>query len=165
MTKIGVIKEVKVTATGERQEFPCRLIDRSATHAVVLHKITDARQVGSLRLPKGALTYGYFWQGRPYNVYHWVRADGRNLGYYINLADDVRIRQATIEWKDLAIDLLFSPDGRHVEILDEEELALLPDGQQAQATAAKTHVLTHRDEILAEVAAMTAHLRERRRPG
>ena len=159
MPRIAIIKEVKFTPTGERQEFLCRLLDRSPTHAVVLYKIKDARRVGSLRLPRGALTYGYFWRGRPYNVYQWVRADGRTLGFYVNLAGEVRFRPGAIEWKDLAVDLLFSPDGRHVQILDEAELPLLPPQEQAKAVVAKTHVLTHRDEILAEVAAMTVHLR------
>lgn len=159
----SVVKEVKFIATGERQEFLCRLLDRSTTHAAVLYKTKETRRVGSLRLPRGALTYGYFWHGRPYNVYHWVRADGRTLGYYVNLADEVRIRPGAIEWKDLAVDLLFTPDGRHVQILDEEDLPLLSPELQAKTETAKAHVLTHRDEILAEVAALTAHLRGRRR--
>ena len=163
MARTAVIKEVKVTTTGERQEFVCRLLDRSAAHAVVLYKIKEARRVGSLRLPRGALTYGYFWEGRPYNVYHWVRADGRTLGFYVNLANEVRFRPGAIEWKDLALDLLFSPDGGHVQILDEEDFVLLPPEVRAKAEAAKAHVLTHRDEILAEVAAVTAHLRGRHR--
>src|SRR5216117_448312 len=91
MPRIAIIKEVKCTPTGERQEFLCRLLDRSPTHAVVLYKIKDARRVGSLRLPRGALTYGYFWRGRPYNVYQWVRADGRTLGFYVNLAGQVHV--------------------------------------------------------------------------
>jgi len=91
-----------------------------------------------------------------------VRADGRTLGFYVNLAGEVRFRPGAIEWKDLAVDLLFSPDGRHVQILDEAELPLLPPQEQAKAAVAKTHVLTHRDEILAEVAAVTAHLRRPR---
>ncbi len=163
MARNAVIKEVKFTTTGERQEFVCRLLDRSAAHAVVLYKIKEARRVGSLRLPRGALTYGYFWEWRPYNVYHWVRADGRTLGFYVNLAAEVRFRPGAIEWTDLAVDLLFSPDGRRVQILDEEDLAQLPPVVRAKAKIAKAHVLTHRDEILAEVAAVTAHLRGRHR--
>lgn len=163
MSPPRVIKEVKLTASGERQEFVCRLLNGSATHAVVLYKIKESRRVGSLRLPRGALTYGYFWQGRPYNVYHWVRRDGRTLGFYVNLADEVRIRPGAVEWKDLAVDLLFSPDGRHVQILDEQDLAQLPADLRAKTEAARAHVLAHRDEVLAEVAAITAHLRGRNR--
>jgi protein associated with RNAse G/E len=166
MSPGGVIKEIKLTATGERQEFICQLLDRSATHAVVLYKTKDLRRVGDLKLPRGALTYGYFWKGRPYTVYHWVRADGRTLGFYVNLADQVRIRPGAVEWRDLALDLLFSPDGRRVQALDEDQLAQLPAALRAKAESARADVLTHRDEVVQEVAALTAHLRGRRRvPG
>src|SRR5574337_178888 len=159
MTLGGLFTEVKLTASGERQKFVCQLLDRSATHVVVLYKSTQARRVGDLRLPKGTVTYGYFWSGRPYNVYHWVHPTGGTLGFYVNLAEGVVFRPNAVEWQDLALDLLFSPDGRRVQILDEEEIDTLPPGLQAKAKAARTDVLTHRDEILAEVAACTAHLR------
>lgn len=161
----GLITEVKVTSSGERQEFVCRLVDRSSTHAVLLYKSTASRQVGHLRLPKGTLTYGFFWLGRPYNVYHWVQPNGALLGDYVNLSDGVRVRPHAVEWQDLALDLLFSADGRRVQILDEEKLAELPPGVQAKAQLARRHVLQHRDEILAEVAGLTAHLRGAARRG
>jgi hypothetical protein len=165
MTHGGLFTEVKLTARGERQEFVCRLLDRSSTHVVVLYRSTEPRRVGDLRLPKGTITYGYFWQGRPYNVYHWVHPNGSTIGYYVNLADGLRFHPQAVEWHDLALDLLFSPDGRRVQILDEEELALLPSDLQAKAKVAKAHVLMHRDEILTEVAAITAHLRGAARGG
>lgn len=165
MTPTTIVKEVKVTAAGERQEFVCRLLDRSASHVVVLYKAKESRRVGDLRLPKGTLTYGYFWVGRPYNVYHWVRSNGQTLGFYVNLADEVRIRPGAVEWRDLSVDLLFSPDGTRVQILDEDQLASLPADLRARANDARAHVLTHRDEILAEVASMTAHLRGGRGSG
>lgn len=155
----GLIREIKLTASGERQEFVCQLLDRSVTHVAVLYKSTQARRVGDLQLPKGTVTYGYFWSGRSYNVYHWVHPNGTTLGYYVNLADGMVFRPQAVEWHDLALDLLFSPDGRRVQVLDEDELGTLPPALQAKAHAARTHVLTHRDEILAEVAACTAHLR------
>jgi len=165
MTFADLITEAKLTASGDRQEFVCRLLDRSVTHIAVLYKSTQARRVGDLRLPKGTVTYGYFWLERPYTVYHWVHPNGTTLGYYVNLADGIVFRPHAVEWGDLALDLLFSPDGRRVQILDKDELAMLPPGLQAKAQAARTHVLTHRDEILAEIAACTAHLRGAERRG
>jgi len=83
----------------------------------------------------------------------------------VNLADEVRIRPGAVEWRDLSVDLLFSPDGTRVQILDEDQLASLPADLRARANAARAHVLTHRDEILAEVASMTVHLRGGRGSG
>jgi len=161
MSHLGVIKEVKTTLAGERQEFPCRLLDRSENHAVVFYPIKARRRVGTLVLPKGTESYGYFWRDRPYNVYHWVTPDGRTLGFYVNLSDEVVLRPGEVRWRDLALDLLFSPDGARVQILDEEEVAQLPAELRKKIEASRAHVLTHRDELLAEVRGATEHFRTR----
>lgn len=152
---------MKITLAGERQEFPCLLLDRSESHAVVFYPIGTRRRVGTLVLPKGTESYGYFWRDRPYNVYHWVAPNGRTLGFYVNLSDEVVLRRAEVRWRDLALDLLFSPDGSRVQILDEEEVAGLPAPLRMRIDAARAHVLTHRDELLAEVRGATEHLRTR----
>lgn len=154
-----VIKEVKFTLRGKRQEYVCRLLDRSPTHVVVFYPITARRRVGRLVLPKGSESYGYFWRDRPYTVYHWVAPDGRTLGFYVNLADQVDLRPGEVRWRDLALDLLFTGDGERVQILDEEEVAALPEELRAKIAASRAHVLTHRDELLQEVRDATAHLR------
>lgn len=161
MSHLSVIREVKITLAGERQEFPCRLLDRSETHAVVFYPIRARRRVGTLVLPKGTESYGYFWRDRPYNVYHWVTPNGRTLGFYVNLSDEVVLRRGEVRWRDLALDLLFSPDGSRVQILDEEEVSGLPAPLRMRIAAARAHVLTHRDELLAEVRGATEHLRTR----
>lgn len=163
MSRSSVIREIKRTISGERQEFICQLLDRSENHVVVQYRVRQARRIADLVLPKGTLTYGYFWRDRPYNVYHWVRPDGRTLGYYVNLADQVFIRPGEVQWRDLAMDLLFSPDGSRVQILDEGELANIPPDLRKNIEAARAHVLTHRDELLAEVRAVTTHMRRRRK--
>lgn len=159
MTRGSVIKEVKVTLTGERQQFVCQVLDRSETFVAVLYPISARRRVGDLVLPKGAWTYGYFWRDRPYNVYHWVRRDGHTLGYYVNLTDQVHIRPHEVEWRDLSVDLLFSPDGRRLLILDEAEVEGASPELRAKIDAARSLVLTHRDELLAEISGLTQHLR------
>lgn len=158
-----VITEVKTTLTGERQEFVCRLVDRSANHVVVVYPVTrkGGRRVGALHIPQGTESYGYFWRDRLYNVYHWVTPAGRTLGYYVNLADSVELRPTEVRWRDLAVDLLFSADGGSVQILDEHEIAGHPTELQAKISAAQKHVLTHRDDLLAEVRRSTMHFRRR----
>lgn len=77
---------------GERQ-FPSGCWYRSDNHAVVFYPIRARRRVGSLVLPKGTESYGYFWRDRPYNVCHWVTPSGDTLGFYVNLADEVVLRR------------------------------------------------------------------------
>lgn len=162
MPASALMKEIKVTLAGERQEFICQLLDRSETHVVVLYPVRQARRVAKIVLPRGTASYGYFWRDRPYNVYHWVAPDGRTLGYYVNLADQVIIRRNQVEWRDLAVDLLFSGDGSRVRILDENELGTVPAELHARIESARAHVLRHRDDLLAEVSSATAHLRHKR---
>ena len=72
-------------------------------------------------MPEGSFTLGYFWQDRPYNVYHWLDPDERTLAYYANIADRTAITATTIAWRDLVVDVLIRPNGS-VEVLDEDEL-------------------------------------------
>lgn len=161
MSSLSVIREIKTTLAGERQEFSCRLLDRSDSHAVVFYPIKARRRVGSLVLPKGTESYGFFWRDRPYNVYHWVSPGGATLGFYLNLSDEVVLRHGEVRWRDLALDLLFSADGSRVEILDENEVTSLPAELKKKIKAGREHVLRHRDEILTEVRDITKHLRRR----
>lgn len=152
------IKEVKITLTGQRLEYPCLLLERSVSHAVLLYSLRHASHVSDVTLPHGTVSYGYYWTDRPYNVYHWVAHDGRTVAYYVNVADHVMIRDDAVEWHDLAVDLLFTPDGR-VQILDEDELHNVPAEVRKTVEATRAHILRHRDEIIAEIAAATSRLR------
>jgi len=155
------VTEVKITLAGRRQEFPCCLVDRSRTRAVLFYPVPSRRRVGPLVLPRGTESYGYFWRDRPYTVYHWVAPDGRTLGVYVNLAEGVVLRPREVRWRDLALDLLFRADGARVQVLDEPEVRALPDGLRARIEAARAQVLSHRDALLAEVLSATARLRRR----
>lgn len=162
---IGVIKEVKLTLDGARREYACALLARSPAHLVVFYRVPARRRVGRLVLPQGAETFGYFWRDRPYNVYHWLTRRGETLGFYVNLSGEVEFLPEEVRWRDLGVDLLFSPGGDDVEVLDEDEVSGAAPEVRAAAHAARRHVLTHRDEILAEVRGSTTHLRGRGAPG
>jgi len=78
--------------------------------------------VHGVQLPAGTVTFGHFWQGRPYNVYHWLdHTDGAPIGIYANLAGDTRLEGETLSWLDLVVDVLILPGAQPV-ILDEDEL-------------------------------------------
>ncbi|HEY3248360.1 MAG TPA: DUF402 domain-containing protein [bacterium] len=158
MAERGPIKEIKHTLAGGRQEFVCRLLERSPDRAVLLYPIVQARRVADIVLPANTLTYAYYWTDRPYNVYHWVDADGRTIAFYINLSNHTSIRQDAVEWFDLAIDLLITPDGA-IRVLDEEDTAETSPGARAQIIAAQARALADREALLAEVGASTERLR------
>ncbi len=74
-----------------------------------------------IRLRAGTVSLGYFWEDRPYNVYHWIDANEDTVALYFNIADSTHISAETVEWRDLAVDVLISNDGR-CRVLDEDEL-------------------------------------------
>jgi len=125
--------ELKRTLDGRTKRFDCRVLARAAGRVVVLFVATDAMQVHGVDLPAGTVTFGHFWEDRPYNVYHWLRpADGAAIGAYVNLSAETRLDGDTLSWLDLIVDVLVLP-GRAPEILDQDEV---PAGAGAELRAA-----------------------------
>jgi predicted RNA-binding protein associated with RNAse of E/G family len=116
------VLEIKRTLAGREKRFDCGVLLRTEAHLVVLFVADEAMHVHGVELPAGTVTFGHFWPSRPYNVYHWLdRATGRTIGAYVNLSEDTRLGVATLEWLDLAIDVLALP-GLPPRVLDEEEV-------------------------------------------
>lgn len=150
------ILEVKHTLAGERKEFPCRALAQRPGQAVILYQLDAPARVGELQLPAGTLTLAYYWEARPYNVYHWVDRQGGTLAYYFNIATGTRISETTIEWRDLGVDLLVVP-GQEPRFLDEDDL---PEDLNARLWAiiwrAKAELLRHHQRLIEEIEARTA---------
>lgn len=147
---MSTITEIKTTLGGRVETFACDLAERTAGRLVVLYQLPQAREVHGVWLPPGALTIGYFWRHRPYNLYHWVTAGGQTLAYYFNIGEIVRWEPEVLEWRDLVVDVLATPDGR-VTVLDEDELP--PDLDQAtrqRIEAARDSVLRDLGQLAAE---------------
>jgi len=135
------IREIKSRLVGESTVFNCHLLKVSPGSAVVHYHIDRGRTVGDLVLPDNADTLGYFWQDRPYNVYHFIDPSGQSLGWYCNISDQTRINANTICWRDLVVDVLLLPDGR-TQVLDRDELPLdLPAQLVAYIDNAVRHLL------------------------
>ncbi|TMF79174.1 MAG: DUF402 domain-containing protein, partial [Chloroflexi bacterium] len=103
-----------------------------------------------LVLRKGTVTIGHFWTDRPYNVYHWLY-EGRTVAFYVNIAADTTIDDATIGYTDLVVDVLIRPSGA-IEVLDEDELppSIEPRYRLAIAKAIETCVTEGR-RLTAEI--------------
>lgn len=152
------VTEIKHKLSGERAEFDCELLERSDRHAVLLYRLPHAAQVADLVLPEGTVTYAHYWTDRPFNVYHWLAPEGQTLAYYINLGDQVRLHPQAVEWRDLAVDILRTPDGR-TQVLDTGELDEAPHALRRAIAAIRERVRAELDEVVGEVAAATARLR------
>lgn len=118
---IQTITEIKTTLGGARKTFECELLSLQQDAAVVIYRMPADHQLEDLLLPKGSLSLGYFWEGRPYNAYHWVDDKRRTLALYLNICDSTLISPRQITWRDLSVDILITPDLR-CRVLDEDEL-------------------------------------------
>ena len=118
------ILEIKHRLDGSRVEFTCQsCLVKPGSHAAVLYHIDrdwHFPQVG-LTVPAGSISSGFFWENRPYNLYHWMTPNGETIGDYFNLAAKTTITSETIAWLDLVVDYCLLP-GKMGIWLDEDEL-------------------------------------------
>ena len=115
------ITEVKTTLGGECKRFDCERIHYASGEVVVAYRMPADLKLEDLLLPKGTLSLGYFWEKRDYNAYHWMDDRQQTLALYFNICDNTRISPDRVEWRDLTVDVLITPDQR-CRVLDEDEL-------------------------------------------
>jgi predicted RNA-binding protein associated with RNAse of E/G family len=158
MPPLSPIVEIKQTLAGGEKRFDCRRLAGGAEHAVLLWIAPTPMRVHGVELPAGTISFGHFWTDRFYNVYHWLDADRRTLGFYFNLADRTRIAGAELAWRDLVIDVLATLDGR-LELLDEDELpAVVEPEVAAHIAAGKAAILGAPAALMAEIEAASRAL-------
>lgn len=136
------VLEVKHRLDGAVRTYSCEAVEVADDHAVLRYRLPGPGRVADLQLPAGTLTVAYYWADRPYNVYHWIAPAGETLGYYFNLSGPVRIGRDRLEWEDLEVDVLVTPDGR-VQVLDE-------DAVPEDAAARLPEIARARERVLAD---------------
>ncbi|PCI29907.1 MAG: hypothetical protein COB67_03085 [SAR324 cluster bacterium] len=142
-------KEIKEKLIGDTQTFQCESFHWEQGFGILKFISPSSHQVGSLFLPLGTITYAFYWENRPYNLYKWIY-EGREIGNYFNLADSTKLQQDQFNWRDLVIDILITPE-RLAEILDEDELPLSLDTDLKQyLDRAKQLVLDEYPKIIKE---------------
>jgi len=115
------ITETKRSLLGKRSTFECRVVDRHPDRLVVLFVSDAARELHDIHLAAGTITFGTFWNTRPYNAYHFMKPGGETLAWYFNVADETNIQIETLDWRDLLVDVLWTP-GVPPVVVDVEEI-------------------------------------------
>lgn len=144
------VLEVKRRLDGSVRTYPCEAVDVAGDRAVLLYRLRGPGRVADLALPAGTLTVAYYWTDRPYNVYHWIAPSGDTLAYYFNLSGPVRIGRDRLEWEDLEVDVLVTPDGR-VQVLDEEAVPPAAAERLPEIARAQERVLADWPAVVGEV--------------
>ena len=145
------IMEVKRTLDGAVHTFQCTAAEVTPHRAVLLYTISRGRRIEDVELPAHTVTVAYYWTDRPYNVYHWVAPSSETLAWYFNASGPVRIADDRVEWEDLEVDVLVTPDLR-VRVLDEDRLPPhLPASRYLEIAGARRRILEEQAAVTHEV--------------
>lgn len=122
MTMPTRVIETKRTLDGRVQRFECAAVSYAPRLAVVRFNLSGRRRLGEYIFQAGSYSLGYFWPGRSYNCYRFTGPDGGAILYRFDVVDRVRIAPGRVAYRDLALDVLVSPEGR-ITVEDEDEVA------------------------------------------
>ncbi|MBN1667375.1 MAG: DUF402 domain-containing protein [Anaerolineales bacterium] len=131
----------------ETWRYQGRILERNEAAIVIeaYFNYTRAVDLHGLQIDIGDRMIETFYSDRWYNIFE-IRSkeDDQLKGWYCNIGMPAEVDQATISYRDLALDLVVLPDGRQY-ILDEDEfaeLALTPK-QRVQARTALTELQSY----------------------
>ena len=145
--------EEKRYPDGRRNRFRARVLLLRPGHGM-LHFVSDrAYDLGGIYLPRGTVTFGLFWEDRPYNLYAWMAADlSAPRALYFNVCDQASLTAQRFDWRDLWVDILITPHAA-TQVLDRHEIPAT-----APQAAARRHRRPASDRVLTEHRAVARYL-------
>ncbi|MHB1317032.1 MAG: DUF402 domain-containing protein [Anaerolineae bacterium] len=97
--------------------------------------------LGAFAIVPGDTLVEYFYRHRPFNIFAIYGVAGTLKGWYCNVLERTLIAAETIDWVDLALDLVVTPCGSQT-LLDEDEFeALGPTPEQRTRAQAALNTL------------------------
>lgn len=157
------IIERKVGFDGSVTDFACTLAFRATGLAVIRFELPGGSGAFDtpLHIPAGAVSVGYFWSRRPYNVYRIAGPDGEVVAHRFDAVTNVTISADVVSFRDLLLDWWALPDGTLIEEdRDEFERALAEGRLRGRdldaARRAERAVLSRYRHIIDEVAGIEA---------
>lgn len=147
---------------GRRNRFRARVLLLQPGRGA-LHFASDrAYEVGGLHLPRGTVTFGLFWEDRPYNLYAWMAPGlAAPRGLYFNVCDQVTLSAGGFDWRDLWVDVLVLPHAAP-RVLDRHEIPSdAAPGLRAAVDAAVRRVLAEHRAVAGYLRALLPALRSR----
>ena len=154
--------EEKRYPDGRRNRFRARVLLLRPAHGV-LHFVSDrAYDLGGIYLPRRTVTFGLFWEDRPYNLYAWMAPDlSAPRALYFNICDQATLSAQRFGWRDLWVDILITPHAA-LQVLDRHEIpATAPPPLRAAIDAAVDRVLAEHCAVAGYLQALLPTLRHR----
>jgi hypothetical protein len=134
MESVTIIK--KTPAGAETWRYPGDVLQQTETGILVIAHFNRADSAfHGIHLTKGDPFIEAYYSDRWYNLFEiYDRDSGALKGWYCNVTFPAEFTDGTVEYRDLALDLLVYPDGRQL-LLDEDEFAELDIGPAERARA------------------------------
>jgi hypothetical protein len=143
--------ERKLKSDGSVREYPCTLALRRPGLVAVRYVLEFSGAFNTpVPLPRGTVSDGYFWTGRPVNLYRMRSPEGQVLAHRFDAVDAVEIGEGVVTYRDLDLDWWVLPG----DVLLEEDRAEF-DAHVAAGT------LDRRQVARAEAASREVHSRYR----
>jgi hypothetical protein len=129
--------ERKEKADGTVREYRCTLSYRSGALAVVRFPMQRGGAITGtpVIIPGGSVSFGFFWNNRPYNLYRMLTGQGEVIAHRFDAVADVRIGRAELSYRDLVLDWWAMPDGTLLAEDSDEFQQLVEAGDLAAADA------------------------------
>ncbi|MBT5872934.1 MAG: DUF402 domain-containing protein [Candidatus Latescibacteria bacterium] len=118
----ATITEIKRNPCKPDQKFVCGLVRHRGRSAILAYVSDRPYTVNQVAVPVGSRTVAYYETDLSYVLWRMTGPEGRLLGHYVHLCDGLVVSMQTVEYRDLLLDIWFSPDGTHC-LLDEQELS------------------------------------------
>lgn len=119
-----MITVIKLDPRGEETTHYSAKILARLEHGIVLEARWERprKDLGYTVFEPGDRFIEYFYRDRWFNIFEISAEDGRLKGWYCNIAAPAHIHSASIEQRDLLLDVWVNPDGQWL-LLDEDEFA------------------------------------------
>ena len=115
------IEEVKRHLDGRVERHSLRLVLRRPHVVVALYEFARGFSRDGFAFPRGSSTYGFFWNRRPYVMYHMLDPQGQLVANRFDVVEDVRLGERAVSYRDLLLDIWFGADGTTL-VADEDEV-------------------------------------------
>jgi len=163
------IIERKIKLDGTAYEFDCALVHREPGLVVVRYVLEQGGAAfgAPLPIPPGAVSDGYFWASRPYNVYRMRSAAGELVAHRFDAVTDVVLGRDAVTYRDLVLDWWVAPDDSLIEEDRDEFDQAVTSGAMtaddaARANAAERDVYSRYRHIIGGAAAIERRFTTRR---
>ena len=115
------IEEIKRHKNKPEQRFLCDLAMREPGHIVLVYHAASAGRIADIDIAPGSTTIAHYWQSGGYVLWRMFAADHTLLGTLFHICNNTDIREQSVSYNDLILDIWITPQGV-ARVLDEDEL-------------------------------------------